>query len=62
VKLLKAKYITAEIFSSNLVGCSPFWHSIHKFKEHFKLGVRFSPGKRSNISFWKDIWDRRGFA
>jgi hypothetical protein len=38
------------------VGCSPFWHNIHKVKEQFKLGVRFFPRRRSNVSFWKDTW------
>jgi hypothetical protein len=33
-------------------------HSIHKVKEHFRMGVRFFPGKNSNISFWKDVWIR----
>jgi hypothetical protein len=55
-KLLKAKYRINEIFSSNPVGCSLFWHSIHTVKEHFRLGVKFFLGSRSNISFWKDIW------
>jgi hypothetical protein len=41
-----------------LVGCSPFWHSIHKVKNHFKLEVKFFPGSNSNISFWKDTWIR----
>jgi mannosylglycoprotein endo-beta-mannosidase len=52
LRLLKAKYKTDEIFSTNPVGCSPFWHSIHKVKDQF----RFFPGKRSNVSFWKDLW------
>jgi hypothetical protein len=56
LRLLKAKYKTEEIFSTNLVGCSPFWHSIHKVKDHFKLGVRFLPGRRSSVSFWRDLW------
>jgi hypothetical protein len=56
LRLLKAKYKTDEIFSTNPMGCSPFWHSIHKVKDKFKLGVRFFPGQRSNVSFWKDWW------
>jgi hypothetical protein len=56
LRLLKAKYKTKEIFSTNPVGCSPFWHSIHKVKEQFKLGVRFLPRRRSSASFWKDLW------
>jgi hypothetical protein len=50
------KYRTSKIFSSTPNSCSPFWHSIHKVKEHFRLGVRFLPGKDSSISFWKDVW------
>jgi hypothetical protein len=56
LRLLKAKYNTENIFYTNPVGCSPFWHSIHKVKEHFKLGVRFHPGRNSSVSFWKDWW------
>jgi hypothetical protein len=56
LRLLRAKYRTSEIFSSTPNNCSPFWHSIHKVKEHFRVGVRFCPGKNSNISFWKDLW------
>jgi mannosylglycoprotein endo-beta-mannosidase len=56
LKLLKAKYRISEIFSSTPNSCSPFWHSIHKVKEHFRMGVRFFPGKNSSISFWKDVW------
>jgi hypothetical protein len=48
--------MTNEIFSHNPIGCSLFWHSIHKVKDHFKLGVKLHPGMRSNISFWNDIW------
>jgi hypothetical protein len=40
-KLLKTKYRVNELFSSNPVGCSPFWHSIHGIKNQFRLGVRF---------------------
>jgi hypothetical protein len=56
LKLLSAKYRISEIFSSTPNSCSPFWHSIHKVKEHFRMGVRFSPSKNSSISFWKDVW------
>jgi hypothetical protein len=34
LRLLKAKYKTEDIFSTNPVGCSPFWHSIHKVKNN----------------------------
>jgi hypothetical protein len=40
----------------NAVGGSPFWHSLHKIKSFFKLGVRFHPGSDANISFWNDLW------
>jgi hypothetical protein len=56
LRLLKAKYNVKELFSSRPVGCSPFWHSIHKIKNLFKKGVRFSPGAHSSISFWNDLW------
>jgi hypothetical protein len=57
LKLLRAKYRVSELFSSpNPVGCSLFWHNIHKIKEQFRLGVRFHPGAQSKISFWNDLW------
>jgi hypothetical protein len=57
LRLLRAKYRVSELFSSpNPVGCSPFWHSIHRIKEQFRLGVRFHPGAQSKISFWNDLW------
>jgi hypothetical protein len=57
LKLLRAKYRVSELFTSpNPVGCSPFWHSIHKIKNHFRTGVRFSPGADSKLSFWNDLW------
>jgi hypothetical protein len=56
LRLLKAKYNVKDLFSSRPVACSPFWHSIHKIKHHFKKGVRFSPGAYSSISFWNDLW------
>jgi hypothetical protein len=57
LKLLRAKYRVSELFTSpNPVGCSPFWHSIHKIKNHFRTGVRFSPGDDSKLSFWNDLW------
>jgi hypothetical protein len=57
VKLLRAKYRVSELFSSpNSVGCSSFLHSIHKIKDHFKLGVRFHRGASSKVSFWNDLW------
>jgi hypothetical protein len=56
LRLLSAKYRTSEIFSFTPNSCYPFWRSIHKVKEHFRLGVRFCPGKNSSTSFWKDVW------
>jgi hypothetical protein len=38
MRLLKAKYGVNELFFYNPVGCSPFWHIIHKIKNHFRLG------------------------
>jgi hypothetical protein len=57
LKLFRAKYRVSDLFSSpNPVGCSPFWHSIHKIKNLFRLGVKFHPGTDSKISFWNDLW------
>jgi hypothetical protein len=57
LKLLRAKYRVSDLFTSpNPVGCSPFWHSIHKIKNLFRVGVRFHPGAESKISFWNDLW------
>jgi hypothetical protein len=56
LKLIRAKYRTKEFFSGNAVGGSPFWHSLHKINGFFKLGIRFHPGRNSNISFWNDLW------
>jgi hypothetical protein len=56
LKLIRAKYRTEDFFWGNAVGGSPFWHSLHKIKSFFKLGVRFHPGSKANISFWNDLW------
>jgi hypothetical protein len=56
LKLLRTKYRTQDFFWGNAVGGSPFWHSLHKIKNFFKLGVRFHPGCNANISFWNDLW------
>jgi hypothetical protein len=54
--LLRAKYRVDDLFSHNPLGCSPFWHSIHKIKHIFKQGDKFEPGARSSLSFWNDTW------
>jgi mannosylglycoprotein endo-beta-mannosidase len=56
VRLLKAKYRVQELFSSSPAVCSPFWHIIQRIKVAFKLGAKFSPGRNSKLSFWKDLW------
>jgi mannosylglycoprotein endo-beta-mannosidase len=56
VRLLKVKYRVQELFSSSPAVCSPFWHSIQRIKDAFKLGAKFSPGRNSKLSFWKDLW------
>jgi hypothetical protein len=57
LKLLRAKYRVSDLFTSpNLLGCSPFWHNIHKIKNLFRVGVRFHPGADSKLSFWNDLW------
>jgi hypothetical protein len=39
LKLIRGKYRTEDFFSGNAVGGSPFWHSLHKIKGFFKLGI-----------------------
>jgi hypothetical protein len=56
LRLIRAKYRTEDFFWGNAVGGSPFWHSLHKIKSFFKMGVRFHPGSNANISFWNDLW------
>jgi hypothetical protein len=56
LKLLRAKYRCTNFFNSNPSGGSPFWHSLHKLKHLFKLGARFTPGPRSEVALWTDLW------
>jgi hypothetical protein len=56
LKLLRAKYRVNELFSSNCSGGSPFWCSIHKIKELFLIGAKFTPGRNSQVRFWLDTW------
>jgi hypothetical protein len=56
VRLLRAKYRVSEFFSTHPTTCSPFWHSLHKIKQAFKLGAKFHLGRGSSVSFWKDVW------
>jgi hypothetical protein len=54
VRLIKAKYQVQDLFSANPAGGSPFWHSIHKIKDHFKLGAKFILGDGASIKLWTD--------
>ena len=57
VRLIRAKYpASTDLFGSNPVGGSPFWHSIHKVKEVFRLGARFVLGNGRIIRFCTDNW------
>jgi mannosylglycoprotein endo-beta-mannosidase len=56
VRLLNAKYRAQELFSSSQVACSPFWHSIQRIRDAFKLEANFFPGRNSKLRFWKDLW------
>jgi hypothetical protein len=56
-QIIRAKYPGAEnIFNSTANGGSPFWHSLHKIKDFFKLGARFKLGNGERIHFWTDLW------
>jgi hypothetical protein len=55
-QIIRAKYPGAgNIFNSSAIGGSPFWHSLHKIKEFFKLGARFQLGNGEWIRFWTDL-------
>jgi hypothetical protein len=56
LKLLRAKYRCNNFFNSNPSGGSPFWHSLHKLKHMFKLGAKFTPGPRSEVALWTNLW------
>jgi hypothetical protein len=56
-RIISAKYPGAgNIFSSSARNGSPFWHSLHKIKDFFKLGARYSLGNGEKIHFWTDWW------
>jgi hypothetical protein len=55
VRLLRAKYRVAELFTTTPATWSPFWHILHKIKQAFKLVAKFHPGKNFFVSFWKDV-------
>ena len=44
------------IFNASPLGGSPFWHNLHKIKNDFKLGAKFSLGNGRHILFWEDWW------
>jgi hypothetical protein len=55
--IIRAKYPGAgDIFSTTPHGGSPFWRSLHKIKDFFKLEARFSLGNGQRIRFWTDCW------
>lgn len=57
LRLIRAKYSgSRNIFASIPQGGSQFWHSIHKIKEHFKLGAMFHLGDGTAVLFWHDWW------
>jgi hypothetical protein len=38
------------------MGGTPFWHSLHKIKNYFKFGAKFTVGNGSKVRFWSDLW------
>jgi hypothetical protein len=40
LRLLREKYNVDDLFRSNCLGGSPFWHSTHKIKELFVIMVK----------------------
>ena len=60
-RILVAKYKGLDgLFNSSAVGGSQFWHSMHKIKNLFKLGAKFSLGNGKLIRFWRDWWTGEG--
>jgi hypothetical protein len=56
-RIISVKYPGADnIFSSSARHGSPFWRSLHKIKDFFKLGARYSLGNGEKIQFWTDWW------
>jgi hypothetical protein len=56
-RIVSAKYRGAgNIFASSARNGSPFWHSLHKIKDFFKLGARYTLGNGEKIQFWTDWW------
>jgi hypothetical protein len=37
-------------------GGSPFWSILHKIKDYFNLGARYSLGNGQRIRFWTNCW------
>jgi hypothetical protein len=56
-RIISAKYPGAgNIFTASARHGSPFWRSLHKIKDFFKLGARYSLGNGEKIQFWTDWW------
>lgn len=58
-KVLKLKYCTRQKINfrnAARLPCSPTWKGIKKGEEVFKKGVKWVPGKDSNLNFWYDCW------
>jgi hypothetical protein len=59
-QIIRAKYPGAsDIFASSAHGGSPFWRSLHKIKDFFKLGAQYSSGNGQRIRFLTDCWLER---
>ena len=52
LRIIKAKYPgAANLFNYSSLGGSRFWHSLHKIKDFFKQGAKFSLGNSRHILF-----------
>ncbi|KAK1692879.1 hypothetical protein QYE76_009576 [Lolium multiflorum] len=59
--IIRAKYGDAsDLFAGSGNGGSPFWKSLHKIKNLFKVGAKHKVRNGIRTSFWKDWWWGRG--
>jgi hypothetical protein len=60
-RIICAKYVDAsDLFLGSGQGGSPFWKSLHKIKNPFKVGAKHEVRNGVRTNFWMDWWLGRG--
>ena len=62
-KVLKSKYCSSRKLNArnrDKLPCSRVWKAMKKGGEVFNKGVRWIPGRNSNLSLWRDNWATYG--